>query len=145
MELKEIRDILEGVGRDVSRMTTGNLSHKKANILGVVNHLVGEIKKHETSGLTISESLIFYAPVSLERSISPTLELLSELTKNEMDITIENGHGFVEWDIPELEITECIGLWFDGNKLTDYDGVFELPEELIRFLKDKGFDLEDIE
>jgi hypothetical protein len=32
------------------------------------------------------------------------------------------------------------GLWFDGKELTDYDGVFALPECIIEKLKELGFD-----
>ena len=30
------------------------------------------------------------------------------------------------------------GLWFDDNELVDYDGCFELPEEVKLALKDRG-------
>ena len=32
------------------------------------------------------------------------------------------------------------GLWFDGNKLTDYDGVFSLPICIINKLKELKYD-----
>lgn len=31
-----------------------------------------------------------------------------------------------------------IGLWFEGQTLTDYDGVFELPGEVIEMLEERG-------
>ena len=31
------------------------------------------------------------------------------------------------------------GLWFEGKNLVDYDGVFELPKEVIQALRDLGF------
>ena len=31
------------------------------------------------------------------------------------------------------------GLWFEGKILVDYDGVFELPKEVIQALRDLGF------
>lgn len=31
------------------------------------------------------------------------------------------------------------GLWFEGKNLVDYDGVFELPKEVIQALRDTGF------
>lgn len=31
------------------------------------------------------------------------------------------------------------GLWFKGKNLVDYDGVFELPKEVIQALRDLGF------
>lgn len=34
----------------------------------------------------------------------------------------------------------CAGeLLFEGNDLTDYDGVFELPKEVIQAIRDLGF------
>ncbi len=51
-----------------------------------------------------------------------------------------DGYGFIEWDIPDIETTEQIGLWFEnGNVLTDYDGVFSLPKEAIELLRSNGF------
>jgi hypothetical protein len=37
------------------------------------------------------------------------------------------------------------GLWFQGNKLTDYDGVFALPTYILEKLKEWGYDVSDIE
>lgn len=45
----------------------------------------------------------------------------------------------IEWDVPELEQTEDIGLWFEGKTLTDYDGVFELPIEAIKLIRKAGY------
>ena len=33
----------------------------------------------------------------------------------------------------------CGGLWFEGKNLIDYDGVFELPKEVIQILRDMDF------
>jgi len=46
----------------------------------------------------------------------------------------------IEWDIPELEETEHIGLIFEGEELVDYDGVSEMPREAIEFLEVLGYD-----
>jgi hypothetical protein len=37
------------------------------------------------------------------------------------------------------------GLWFNGNELTDYDGVFALPPFVWEYLKQKGFDVSYVE
>ncbi len=37
------------------------------------------------------------------------------------------------------------GLWFNNNKLTDYDGVFSLSSFVISYLKGKGFDVSEVE
>ena len=31
------------------------------------------------------------------------------------------------------------GLWFEGKSLTDYDGVYELPAEIIAGIRELGF------
>lgn len=36
------------------------------------------------------------------------------------------------------------GLWFDGKELSDYDGVFELPDFIIESLNQQGYNTENI-
>jgi hypothetical protein len=36
------------------------------------------------------------------------------------------------------------GLWFDGLRLSDYDGVYDLPKSVYTALVHAGFNLEDI-
>jgi hypothetical protein len=66
----------------------------------------------------------------------------TELTLELFDLEDENY--FIEWDIPELEMTEHIGIFcHDVDKIvSDYDGVFEVPKEAIKFLEDNGFNCE---
>lgn len=33
------------------------------------------------------------------------------------------------------------GLWFEGRELIDYDGVFELPKDVVDMLSGAGYDL----
>ncbi len=37
------------------------------------------------------------------------------------------------------------GLWFEGNELVDYDGVFEIDQEVVKCLKDWGADVTYVE
>jgi hypothetical protein len=37
------------------------------------------------------------------------------------------------------------GIWFQGNKVTDYDGVFALPTCILDKLKEWGYDVSDVE
>lgn len=61
-----------------------------------------------------------------------------------MDLYLNSDNtGYIEWDVPDLEVTECIGLWFEidttGKRtLSDYDGVFSLPEEAIELMREGG-------
>lgn len=52
--------------------------------------------------------------------------------------TVRNGCGTIEWDIPELEEFVAIGIWTEGGKLTDYDGVFDLNPDAIKVLRKAG-------
>lgn len=69
-----------------------------------------------------------------------------ELGKHEstMDLYFRTDNtGFIEWDIPELEMGEEIGLTFEFDAkgvrtLCDYDGVFALPKEAIELLRRNG-------
>lgn len=36
------------------------------------------------------------------------------------------------------------GLWFDGKKVTDYDGVFALPDQIVNELERMGYDVTEI-
>lgn len=64
-----------------------------------------------------------------------------------MDLYFENDNtGFIEWDIPSLDRTENIGLWFEIDKdgkrtLSDYDGVFSLPSEAIALIRKNGVEV----
>ena len=85
----------------------------------------------------------FLSPIGRETTHSN--QQLSKNTKSVLDIDIDsNGQGSVTWSVEELEIEEGIGLWFDGNTLTDYDGVFELPKQLLDKLTELGYDVEDM-
>lgn len=68
---------------------------------------------------------------------------VTDLGKNETTMELfkdDNGVPcMIEWDCPEQEITEQIGLFFDGKSLEDYDGVFELPKEAIKLIRKAGF------
>jgi len=82
----------------------------------------------------------FTSPINQDNGY--TVKNLVKETKSTMDITInEDGTGHVIWDIDELDMEECIGLWFNENELTDYDGVFDLPEQLITFLTNQGYNM----
>jgi len=85
-------------------------------------------------------TLEFFSPINHENSFGQVS--LSKNTKSLLTININpDGKGWILWEIDELEIDEGIGLWFQGNELTDYDGVFELPAELVKFLSQQGYDM----
>lgn len=47
--------------------------------------------------------------------------------------------AMIEWDIPALDTTEEIGLWFEDGVLVDYDGIMALPGEAVSMLRVYGF------
>ncbi len=52
-----------------------------------------------------------------------------------------NGRGYIEWDIPGLDDSECIGLWWDCDtmELEDYDGIMGFPpEQAVKLMTDYG-------
>jgi hypothetical protein len=64
--------------------------------------------------------------------------------KSTMELfAFDDGHYSIEWDIPALDTTEEIGIWHNNKTLTDYDGVFELPNEAIKLLENNGFIVPD--
>ena len=50
-------------------------------------------------------------------------------------------HCFEFWTNDESKYAEG-GLWFEGTSLTEYDGVFSLPKEVIAMLKALGYNTE---
>ena len=77
-----------------------------------------------------------------------TYNFTQDLTTQHFDIKVdtENHYGYFEHLYYGDEM--CGGLWFDsatGKKLLDYDGVFELPSEVLTTLKAAGYDVSDAE
>lgn len=64
-------------------------------------------------------------------------------------VSIYNGGdtGYGSWEYQEDEDDEETysegGLWFDGKTIEDYDGCYELPEEVQIALKELGYTLDE--
>lgn len=87
-----------------------------------------------------SGTLTFRSPINRETSYSEVT--LSEDAESEIFVEISsNGTGYFEWEVEELCEFETGGLVFEDNTLTDYDGVFSLPEQLITYLEGEGYDM----
>lgn len=87
----------------------------------------------------------FESPINLEGSWGE--RNLAETTKSTMDLYLHTKSltGYIEWDIPDLEMTEGIGLVFEidtkGKRtLVDYDGVFTIPDQAMDLLEKNGID-----
>jgi hypothetical protein len=87
-------------------------------------------------------SKTFTTELVLEGSWGVSDQGKHESTMDLHEVEGEAGRGFIDWDIPALERTEEIGLWYemvDGKRtLRDYDGVFSLPEQAIELLRTCG-------
>lgn len=84
----------------------------------------------------------------IERTIDDLSRAITEATQEtikldtgdfQIEITPDTAHGFFEHY--ELGDGWGGGLWFDGKRLTDYDGVFELPKEVTAALIAAGYDM----
>ena len=58
-----------------------------------------------------------------------------------IEIDTKEGYGYFEHN--KLGDEKAGGLWFDGLRLSDYDGVFSLPQQVHTALVNAGFDLSD--
>ena len=82
----------------------------------------------------------FNSPINRETSYGSTP--LADNVESEMEVVVNSdGKGWFDWYIEELDEYEEGGLWFEKNELTDYDGVFSLPEQLITFLEEQGYNM----
>lgn len=90
----------------------------------------------------------FMSPINQEGSWGE--RNLAKRTKSVMELFFHKDNtGFIEWDIPKLDMTEHIGLVFeiapDGKRiLTDYDGVFSLPDQAMDLLEKHGVDCSEM-
>ncbi len=55
-------------------------------------------------------------------------------------LTVDGYRGYFEHDL--LGEDHGGGLWFENKSLTDYDGVYDLPKEIVDFLIEKGYNCE---
>lgn len=74
--------------------------------------------------------------------MSHTYNLDISTANYEIMIDTEEQYGFFEHHTHGDEIAG--GLWFDGKALVDYDGVFELPEEVSDAIVSIGYSLGDL-
>lgn len=91
------------------------------------------------------DTLSFRSPINSENSWTRTT--LSEDTPSTMALLLYGDmSGAIEWEMPELDMSEYIGLTFgleprDGKiviVLTDYNGVFEIPEQAMDLIERNG-------
>jgi len=87
--------------------------------------------------------------------ITETLKVSERTTEFKFDngawasvyIDTEDGDGSWEYqsDEDDEETYSEGGLWFEGKELVDYDGCYELPQEVAMAVKELGYDVTDLE
>ena len=71
-----------------------------------------------------------------------TYDLDLSTANYEIKIDVEKNYGYFEHNSHGDEVAG--GLWFSGKELVDYDGVFELPGEVLDSLKLWGCIFEEV-
>lgn len=96
------------------------------------------MKKNETYGATCI--------LTLENSFGV---LKKQDVKIDVTLAIKDDeYGFFEFFDTETGGDEWYaegGIWFEGTKVTDYDGVFSLPPFITKKLQEWGFDTSEVE
>jgi hypothetical protein len=98
-------------------------------------------RQQATSEYQFEGQIEFESPINRETSFGETN--LSKNAKSIITVKIQhNGTGFFEWEIAELDEYVEGGLWFENRELVDYDGVFDLPKQLVDYLQKNGYDMD---
>ena len=64
-----------------------------------------------------------------------------KITKTEnYEVALNNKGDYGYFEHLEFGDMQSGGLWFDNGELYDYDGVYELPKEVVQELKNRGVD-----
>ena len=84
--------------------------------------------------------------VGYETSMSPHIKREKKVMEYNVGWNQNEQRGWFEMYDEESGGEEYYaegGLWFDGNNLTDYDGVFSLDENIVKCLKEWGANTDD--
>mgnify|MGYP003339668140 CR=1 FL=1 len=97
--------------------------------------------------MTKKETFIAVQGLALENSFGTLKE--DNGVELEVTVAINNpGYGWFEFYDVESGGDEWYaegGIWFQGNQVTGYDGVFCLPEVVVNKLKEWGYDCSEVE
>lgn len=98
----------------------------------------------------------FISEIVKEYSMLPTVQPLGKAQCSmafyvhdleESSILPKDGTGCIEWIVEFLddsgklngnEEVETIGIWFEKKTLVEYDGIFSLPNQAIKLLRQSG-------
>jgi hypothetical protein len=99
--------------------------------------------------IKLGESL-FKEVIVMEYSYTDKVEKVG-MANNTMTLwRTARDRGFIHWSYDVIADKSKsgeveIGLWFDGRRVLDYDGIFSLPKEAIALLKRYGFICEEVD
>ncbi len=85
-------------------------------------------------------TLEFEAELVREYSAVPTVESLGRRRQRMTLYVSDDAQGLIEWEAGEDGEGAVIGLSFEGHRVVDYDGVFELPVQAVKLLEAAGYD-----
>lgn len=69
----------------------------------------------------------------------PSYDFTKDLSTSNFEVRIDEGAQYGYFEHKDLG-DECGGgLWFEGDELVDYDGVFSLPKEVAEALLAAGY------
>jgi hypothetical protein len=85
-------------------------------------------------------TLEFETELVREYSAVPAVESLGRRRQRMPLYLQDEGHGLIEWEAGEDGEGAVIGLFFEGRRVVDYDGVFELPVQAVELLEAAGYD-----
>ena len=85
----------------------------------------------------------FRSPIGRENSWTSWME--SEDAESTMTLYVDEFgmNANIEWEVEELGACEHIGIFCHEKPyvISDYDGVFEVPEQAVQLLEENGFDV----
>ena len=88
--------------------------------------------------------LRFKSPINLDSSFG--CRPVAKRASSVMELFFyKDGSGGIEWTVPHYDLHEFIGLTFEydvnGKKtLTEYDGIFAIPDQAMGLLERNGVD-----
>ena len=89
-------------------------------------------------------TLEFEAELVREYSAVPHAKRLGRRRQRMTLYLRDEGHGLIEWEAGDDGEGATIGLLFEGRRVADYDGVFELPMQAVKLLEAAGYDAAEV-
>jgi hypothetical protein len=83
----------------------------------------------------------FEAPLGHDDGYRNSVLADSAIHEMELFLSEDRTTGTIEWCVQDY-VTH-IGVWFDGDELSDYDGVYEIPAQALDLLEMAGFNVDE--